>query len=318
MTLVLLPDTIPLDPRVPEGVRTATYDVRARIPADLRDADALVVWGNPADRLAEAARDLPELRWVQSLAAGPDSVLAAGFDPAVVVTSGRGLHDGPVAEHTLALLLALARRLPDAVRAQQRREWSTEIGGLQPIPGADGAGFRSLSGARVLIWGFGSIAARLAPALTLLGAQVVGIASTAGQRAGYPVVTIDEARDLLPRTDVLIDILPATAATRRIVDDGILRRLPAHAVFVNVGRGSTVDEGALMHALQEGRLAGAAVDVTATEPLPPDSPLWDLPNLLITPHAAGGRPVGADTLLVDNIGAFHTGEPLRNTVVRPG
>lgn len=316
MTLVLLPDTIPLDPRLPEGVRAARYDVHQPIPAELRDADVLVAWGNPADRLAEAARDLTALRWVQSLAAGPDAVLAAGFDPAVVVTSGRGLHDGPVAEHTLALLLALARRLPEAVRAQQRREWSSEIGGLQPIPGSDGAGFGSLSGARVLIWGFGSIAARLAPALTLLGAQVVGIASTAGHRAGYPVVTLDEALDLLPRTDVLIDILPATAATRRVVDDGILRRLPARAVFVNVGRGSTVDEGALLRALQEGRLAAAAVDVTATEPLPPDSPLWDLPNLLITPHAAGGRPVGADTLLSDNLAAFQRGEPLRNTVTR--
>jgi len=316
MTLVLLPDTIALDPTLPDGVRAARYDVREPIPAELRDADALVVWGNPADRLAEAARDLTRLRWVQSLAAGPDAVLAAGFDPAVVVSSGRGLHDGPVAEHTLALLLALARRLPEAIRAQQRRDWSSEIGGLQPIPGSAGSGFGSLSGARVLIWGFGSIAARLAPALTLLGAQVVGIASTAGHRAGYPVVTREEAQELLPRTDVLIDILPATTATRRIVDDTVLRRLPAHAVFVNVGRGSTVDEGALLHALREGRLAAAALDVTATEPLPSDSPLWDLPNLLITPHAAGGRPVGADTLLSDNIAAFHRGEPLRNTVER--
>lgn len=317
MTLVLLPDTIPLSPTLPEGVRTAEYDVRQPIPESLRDADALVVWGNPADQLAAAARELTSVRWVQSLAAGPDAVLAAGFDPAVVITSGRGLHDGPVAEHTLALVLALARRLPDALRAQQRREWSSEIGGLQPIPGSDGGGFTSLSGARVLIWGFGSIAARLAPALTLLGAQVVGIASTSGQRAGYPVVTRDEAMDLLGRTDVLIDILPATPATRRLVDDTVLRRLPAHAVFVNVGRGTTVDEGALWHALTEGRLAAAALDVTATEPLPPDSPLWNLPNLLLTPHAAGGRPVGADTLLADNLAAFQSGEPLRNTVRRP-
>ncbi|MEV7972280.1 NAD(P)-dependent oxidoreductase [Cellulomonas sp. NPDC089187] len=316
MTLVLLPDTITLDPRLPDGVRTAQYDVHQPIPEQWRDAEVLVAWGNPTDRLAEAARNLHGLRWVQSLAAGPDAVLAAGFDPQVQVTSGRGLHDGPVAEHTLALVLALARRLPDAVRAGQRRQWSTDLGGLQPIPGSDGAGFTSLCGARVLIWGFGSIAARLAPALTLLGAQVAGIASTAGERAGYPVVTAAEAMDLLPRTDVLIDILPATAATRRIIDDGVLRRLPAHAVFVNVGRGSTVDEGALVHALQDGRLAGAALDVTAVEPLPADSPLWDLPNLLLTPHAAGGRPVGADTLLSDNIAAFHRGEPLRNQVRR--
>jgi phosphoglycerate dehydrogenase-like enzyme len=315
MTTVLLPTSIPLSPTLPDGVRAATYDVGRPVPEDLADADALVVWGNDTPQLADAARRMSRLRWVQTLAAGSDAVLAAGFAPHVQVTSGRGLHDGPVAEHTLALVLAVARRLPELVRAQDAHRWAAELGGMQRLP-HEGGEFRSLSGARVLLWGFGSIAARLAPLLTVLGAQVIGVASRAGQRAGYPVITPEEARQALPGTDVLIGILPATPTTRRALDAEVFAQLPAHAWVVNVGRGATLDERALLSAVRGGTLAGAALDVFETEPLPADSPLWDEPRILITPHAAGGRPVGADTLLADNIRAFVRGEPLRNVVPR--
>lgn len=315
MTTVLLPTSIPLTPTLPDGVHAATYDVDHPVPDDLADADALVVWGNATPQLADAARRMGRLRWVQTLAAGSDAVLAAGFPPHVQVTSGRGLHDGPVAEHTLALVLAVARRLPELVRAQDAHRWAAELGGMQRLP-HEGGEFRSLSGARVLIWGFGSIAARLAPLLTVLGAQVIGVASRAGQRAGYPVITPEEARQALPGTDVLIGILPATPTTRRALDAEVFAQLPAHAWVVNVGRGATLDERALLAAVRGGGLAGAALDVFETEPLPADSPLWDEPRILITPHAAGGRPIGADTLLADNIRAFVRDEPLRNVVHR--
>jgi phosphoglycerate dehydrogenase-like enzyme len=315
MTTVLLPSSIPLSPALPDGVRTATYDVAVPLPDHLIDADALVAWGNPTSQLADAARRMGRLRWVQALAAGTDGVLSAGFAPHVQVTSGRGLHDGPVAEHTLALVLAAARRLPELVRAQDAHRWAEELGGMQRLP-HEGGEFRSLSGARVLIWGFGSIAARLAPLLTVLGAQVVGVASSAGQRAGYPVIAAKDVAQTLPGTDVLIGILPATPATRRVLDADVFAALPDHAWVVNVGRGSTLDEEDLLDAIRAGRLAGAALDVFQTEPLPAHSPLWDEPRVLITPHAAGGRPIGADTLLSDNIGAFVRGEPLRNLVRR--
>ena len=119
-----------------------------------------------------------------------------------------------------------------------------------------------------------------------------------------------------PGTDVLIGILPATPATRRVLGAAVFARLPRHAWVVNVGRGATLDEDALLTAVREGRLAGAALDVFETEPLPAESPLWSEPRIIITPHAAGGRPVGADTLLTDNIGAFVRDEPLRNLVAR--
>lgn len=314
MTTVLLPTTLPLAPALPDGVRTATYDVDVPVPEELCDADALVVWGNPAPMLADAARRMGRLRWVQTLMAGPDAALQAGFAPHVQVTSGRGLHDGPVAEHTLALVLAAARRIPDLVRAQDDHRWAAELGGIQPT--GPEAGFRSLDGAHVLMWGFGSIALRLAPLLTVLGAQVIGVAQTPGDRGGYPVIATEEIGEALPRTDLLIGILPATKATRHLIGADVLAQLPAHAWVVNVGRGSTLDEEALLAALREDRLAGAALDVFETEPLPSASPLWDEPRVLISPHAAGGRPKGADTLLTDNIAAFVAGHPLRNLVTR--
>jgi phosphoglycerate dehydrogenase-like enzyme len=311
---LLLPDSLPLAPAVPEDVETVRYDASAPVPDEHLNAEALVVWGSSSADLRAVAGRMPRLRWVQSLAAGPDSVLAAGFPEDVVISSGSGLHDRPVTEHALALTLALVRRLPAAVRAQQEHRWADELGGLQPLH-PEGA-VTTLLGARVLVWGFGSIGQTVAPFLEQLGAEVRGVARSAGERSGFAVVAEEDLRQELGQTDVLIMILPSTAATTRALDADRLAALPEHAYVVNVGRGSTVDEPALIAALSEGRIAGAALDVTSTEPLPPDSPLWDAPNLLLTPHAAGGRPVGADELIAANLGALLAGRELRNVVER--
>ncbi|WP_454778481.1 phosphoglycerate dehydrogenase [Georgenia muralis] len=311
---MLLPTSTPLTPELPAGVVAAAYGVTDAIPAEHRDAEVLVVWGNPGDALAAAARDLPRLRWVQTLAAGPDAVLAAGFADDVVVTSGVGLHNATVTEHALALTLALVRRVPAALTAQAEHRWADELGGLQPLR-PEGA-VTSLIGARVLLWGFGGIAQTLAPVLTALGATVRGAARSAGTRAGFDVVAEDELDAELAATDVLVMILPATPATEKALDAPRLAALPAHAYVVNVGRGATVDEDALLAALTEGRIAGAAIDVTAVEPLPAASPLWDAPNLLITPHGAGGRPVNADALIEANVAAFLAERELVNVVER--
>jgi phosphoglycerate dehydrogenase-like enzyme len=242
-------------------------------------------------------------------------VLAAGFGAGVVITSGAGLHDLTVAEHTLGLVLAAARQLPELTRAQIEHRWVAEAGGLRPVHDPDH--FRTLRGAHVVIWGFGGIAATLAPYLTMLGARVTGVARSAGTRHGYPVVTDDEFPALLPTADVLINILPAVSSTMHVVNARVLALLPAKAWFVNVGRGATVDEPALIAALRSGALAGAALDVFETEPLPASSGFWDLPNVVITPHSAGGRPLGAAELIRENLDAFLAGRPLRN-VVSPG
>ncbi|WIM94090.1 NAD(P)-dependent oxidoreductase [Actinoplanes oblitus] len=309
---VLLPDSVELDVDLPAGVTAVVYRIDEPVPEEHTDAEVLVVWGNPPAPLADAARRLRRLRWVQTLAAGPDAVLAAGFGPEVVVTAGLGLHDQTVAEHTLALVLAAARRLNLLVRAQIGHRWAGELGGRQPV--RDTGAFRTLRDAHVVIWGFGGIAGTLAPLLAALGARVTGVARTAGERHGFPVVTAAGFPALLPTADVLISILPATPATAGALGAAVLDLLPPHAWVVNVGRGSTLDEAALLAAVQSGRIAGAALDVFATEPLPPSAGLWDEPNVIITPHAAGGRPVGAAGLIEENVAAFLAGRPLRNRV----
>ncbi len=309
---VLLPNTIELNPSLPEGVVAVTYDARAPIPDEHLDAEVLVDWEVRRTVIADSAARLHDLKLVQALSAGADGAQKAPFDDSVVICSGVGLHDHTVTEHAMALILALLRRLPACLRAQQRREWAWELGGSQTL--RTDKHITTLMGARVLVWGFGSIGSTLAPALRSLGAHVTGVARTAGERSGFPVITEEDLSGELPRTDLLVMILPGVAATTKALDAARLALLPQSALVVNVGRGTTIDEDALLSALANGTIAGAALDVVAHEPLPEDSPLWDAPNLLLTPHAAGGRPVGADELITANVTALLNGEDLRNVV----
>src|SRR4051812_34011706 len=209
----LLPDNTDLSGLVlPPEVSAVGYAVGEPIAEEHTDAEVLVVWGNPAAQLRDFAARLKRLRWVQTLAAGPDVVLAAGFAPGVLVTSGRGLHDRTVAEHTLALVLAAARRLNLMTRAQIGHRWAAELGGNQPL--SDPGNFRTVRDAHIVIWGFGSIAGVLTPLLQALGARVTGVARSAGSRHGVAVVTEADFPAVLPTADVLISILPATDTTR--------------------------------------------------------------------------------------------------------
>ncbi|MFJ3406418.1 NAD(P)-dependent oxidoreductase [Promicromonospora sp. NPDC090134] len=299
----------------PGGTDTvATYAMNEPIPAEHTDAELLVTWSSPPKIVADAAERLTGLRWVQTLSAGPDVALRSGFAPDVVISSGQSLHDDTVTEHALALILASVRRIDVSLAAQREHRWAKEIAFAQ-ADGVTGLEY-SLDGARVTIWGFGSIALRLAPLLTALGAQVTGVASRAGERSGYPVVDAGGLDALLAETDLLVSLLPAVPATRHILDARLLGLLPPTARFVNVGRGATVDEAALEDALRSGRLAGAALDVMETEPLPADSPLWDVPNLILTPHVAGGRPRGAARFLAEQLTAWRAGDALRNVATR--
>lgn len=311
---ILVPGTIALDVHAGPDDEVVVYDAAAPFRPEDADAEVLVVWGGSAENLADAAARLPRLRWVQTLAAGPDAVLAAGFGPDVTITSGRSLHDGPVAEHALALVLAVVRRLDVLGAAQREHRWDTAVNQAQADPAT--AARYTLDGARVTVWGFGSIAARLAPLLAALGADVTGVASRRGERHGFPVVTDDDLPDVLASTDVLVSLLPAHDTTRHAFDAARIDQLPDHAVFVNVGRGATVDEDALVAALHDGRLGGAALDVTGSEPLPAESPLWDAPRLVLTPHVAGNRPQRASELVNANLDALRAGRELRNVVPR--
>ena len=291
------------------------YDPTQPVPAECTDAEVFVAFGNTESQLADSALRLQNVRLVQSLSAGSDAVLAAGFGPDVTIASGRTLHNDTVAEHTLALILAMLRRIPELVRLQDGHEWSSEIGGVQSEAPEDR--LITLNRAEVTIWGFGSIGQRLAPILQSLGAHVVGVAQSAGPRSGFEVIDSAALDARLAETDILVCILPGAPQNRMLVDASRIRQLPRRALLVNVGRGSTLDEGALVAELRAGTIAGAALDVFEVEPLPSESALWGEPNVLITPHSAGGRPRAAAALIDRNLNALATGQPLLNVVAGP-
>lgn len=316
----LIPTSIDLTIAPREDLTVISYDPQVPVPEEHCDAELIVIWGNNRKQLADSAQRLTQLKWIAALSAGTDVIEAAGFAPEILLTNASGLHDVPVAEHALALSLAAARRLDLMHLAQLEGRWARELGGVQPVgvqqSGSTFPGLGTLRNARVSIWGFGSIAQELAPLFTALGAQVTGIANTAGERSGYRVVDEAGRAELLANTDLLVNILPALPSTEKIINAEILSQLPNHAWLVNVGRGATVDEPALIDALRNRTLGGAALDVFDREPLPADSPMWSVENLIITPHAAGGRPVGASEFLNENIARFMDGRELQNVVKR--
>lgn len=309
---VLVPDNVELKMPAGSGVSYVSYDPARPVPGEHGDAEVLVAWGNAPGTLADAAERLPRLKLVQSLAAGADDVVKAGFPEGVRLASGRGLHDDTVAEHALALSLTAVRRIHLMRDAQRERRWPGELGGIQPDrpPGV----ITTLDDANVTVWGFGGIARRLAPLLQQLGARVTGVARSAREEAGIAVHTADNLAGLLPQTDLLVLILPSTQKTRHMVNAGALGLLPAHAWVINVGRGDTVDEADLVQALEQRRIAGAALDVFENEPLPAESPLWGLANVVISPHAAGGRPRGAERLINKNLEHLTSNAPLINEI----
>lgn len=312
---LLYPTSLKLDVASLEGfsAQLVPYDVAQPFPDEHVDADVLVTWTNTAANLKDGAARLTKLRWIQSLAAGPNDVLSAGFDATkIAVTTGSGLHDHTVAEHTLGLLLVAARRFYEMRDYQLQGQWPGHLGGAQPD--RPQGKFTTLRDANVLVWGFGNIAKRLTPSLVALGANVKGVARHAGVRDGIEVVAEDQLSALLPTTDALVMILPGAESTRHVLNAARIQQLPSHAWVVNVGRGMSVDEAALAAALNEGRLGGAALDVFETEPLPSGSSLWTAKNLVVSPHAAGGRPQGAEALIAENLRRFLAGQALRNVI----
>jgi phosphoglycerate dehydrogenase-like enzyme len=315
MPKLLHPTSLHLDVSLLEGfgVSLHPYDVQKPIPEDLIDAEVLVTWCNSPDNFKDAAKRLKNLKWIQSLAAGPNDVLNAGFDTkSITVTTGSGLHDRTVAEHTLGLLLASARKFHLMRDYQSDGKWPGPLGGPQPdkVPGT----FNTLEDANITIWGFGNIAKHLTPYLTALGANVTGLARNAGIRNGTEVYSEDKLSEIFPKTDALVMILPGSASTKHALNAERLKLLPKHAWVVNVGRGTCNDEAALDSALTNGEIGGAALDVFETEPLPESSPLYKQKNVIISPHAAGGRPRDSEKLIQENLRLFLAGQKLKNVI----
>jgi phosphoglycerate dehydrogenase-like enzyme len=312
---LLYPTSLKLDAKSLEGfgVEIIAYDVTKPIPDSAVDAEILVTWTNSSDNLKDAYKRMTKLRWIQSLAAGPNDVLNAGFNPSkITICTGSGLHDRTVAEHTLGLLLNAARRFFEMRDYQLKGKWPGHLGGPQPDRPA--GKFTTLRDANILIWGFGNIAKTLVPWLTSLGAKVRGVARHPGVRDGVEVYSEDKLPELLPQTDALVMILPGSESTRNVLNSERLKQLPNHAWVVNVGRGTSVDDAALISALEKDEVGGAALDVFQTEPLPEDSPYWKQKNVIVSPHAAGGRPQESEALIAYNLRRFLAGQELKNVV----
>jgi phosphoglycerate dehydrogenase-like enzyme len=242
------------------------------------DVEMMVLGPEFAKDVPAIFTQLPGLRVVQSFSAGVDYLLPL-IPPGVTLCSAAGVHDASVSEWVVAAILALRRRLPEFGELQRRAEWVREL--AEPDDFSNHP-IDDLEDRTVLVLGYGSIGRALASRLAPFGARVVGVA----QHARPDAVTADSLPRLLPDADVVVDLLPLTSATRKFVDAELFSRMKPGAIFVNAGRGGTVDTDALLEALRSGRIR-AALDVTDPEPLPADHPLWKEPNVLITPHIAG-------------------------------
>lgn len=287
----------------------STPELAARWRALLSEAEILFDFG-PGE-LVEELRSLPRLRWIQATSAGVGQFAArSGLTRSeIVVTTASGIHGRPLAEYVLMAILMFAKealRLIDDQRAHRWERYATA----------------EIAGSTVGIVGVGRIGREVARAVRVFDARVIGtVRAPAGRRAGdlfldrlLPPEAIDE---VVAAADYLVLCCPHTPQTERLIDERRLALMKQDAVLINIARGAIVDEPALIAALQAGRLRGAALDVFAREPLPDDSPLWDMPSVLISPHSVStdtGENSRIADLFCDNLRRYLDGQPLRNVL----
>jgi D-2-hydroxyacid dehydrogenase (NADP+) len=241
---------------------------------DYGKVDILIAFG--IDVTDQLFTRMPALKWVQSLATGVDHFLRSKTLPAeVILTSARGIHGPAMRETVLHLMLSVSRDGLGLARDKAGRRWDR-----RPWP--------LLSGKTAVVIGTGVAGSAIGLLLQALGMRVLGVSRTPREAEGFDVVVSQvELAQAASKADYLINVLPGDAANRNLIGRDVFASMTPRAYFINVGRGETVDEAALIEALSHRKIAGASLDVFATEPLPAQSPLWDLPNVFITPHIGG-------------------------------
>jgi phosphoglycerate dehydrogenase-like enzyme len=292
------------------GIASFQVHNREELERRIGEADVLSVsmmWHN--DLIAQA----PRLRFIQSISAGTDQYdLARLTERGIRLASAHGVNARAVAEHAMALVLAISRRLPEARDNQAKRVWRGMISDLAQRED-------QLGGKTMLIVGLGRIGSQLARLASAFDMRVIGTRRDPAAGGAEEVHGTDRLPDLLPQADFVVLTCPLTSATENLIDTGALRRMKPSAWLVNVARGRCVDEAALIAALEQRRIAGAALDTAREEPLPAGSQLWGMPNVVITPHTAGETrryEDGVIDLLLDNLERLWRGESaLRNQVV---
>ncbi|HEY2232819.1 MAG TPA: D-2-hydroxyacid dehydrogenase [Candidatus Angelobacter sp.] len=288
-------------------IQLQNYD---RVPQEIADTDVFIGLSLRPEQFAAAKR----LRWIHSPAAAVHQLMYPELiKSSVALTNSTGVHGPVVAEHAITLLLALAKRLPQAMQYQAKHEWSqNQLWQGSPRP-------REVADSTVLIIGMGSIGREFAARAKALGMRILAIRENPakgldGADAVYRSAQIDE---VLPQADYVLLCTPVTPAATGIMNAARLSKMKPDAYLINVARGPLIDEAALLDALQHRRIAGAALDVFNQEPLPADSPFWFLDNILVTPHTAAVTDRLWERhyrLIVDNMKRFLAGERLLNEV----
>jgi phosphoglycerate dehydrogenase-like enzyme len=294
------------------GISSFAVRDPATLEARVGETDVLVISGLWRDSLLDRAE---KLRFIQSIGAGIDQFPRDELKRrGIRLASARGVNARAVAEHAMALILALSRRLPEARDNQAKRVWRGMIGDLAERED-------EIGGKTLLVVGLGDIGARLARLAKAFDMRVIGLRRNiaAGSGAADAVRGMNELKALLPEADFVALTCPLTKETENLIGAEAFGRMKPSAHLVNIARGRVVDEAALVEALAARRIAGAGIDVTAEEPLPPSSPLWGMAHVLITPHTAGETRRYEDNvieILRDNLGRLWRGErQLRNEVV---
>src|SRR5215469_8392019 len=256
-------------------VHLPDYD---RLSQELPDTDIFVGYSLRPQQLADAKK----LKWIHSTAAGVAQLVYPELrDSGIIVTNPSGIFSVPMAEHTMGLLIALARDFPDSVRHQDRAIWSQQrLWDIHPLT--------ELNGKLLLIVGYGSIGQEIARRAKGFGMRVWGVTRTGKGDAilAERIVPVSQLREVLPPADYVVISAPETPETHHLIGANEIGLLKSSAYLLNVARGSLLDQSALIAALQASKLAGAALDVTDPEPLPPEDPLWHTPNLFLTPHTS--------------------------------
>lgn len=297
----LAPD---LDVVTLDGDERVAEDDLQRITLAFFSADA---WPERAANFMTVALQSPRLRWLHTMSAGVDSPVFSMFlDRGARLTTSSGSSAEPIAGTAMMYLLALSRGLPRLLQAQHDHDWAWQR-------------WDELAGRSIAIAGWGPIGREVARLASAFGMRPTIVRRRAVGDEPHPVRRLDDLAGVAADHDVLVVALPLTPETRGIVSTEVLDALGPRGLFVNVGRGELVDQIALTEALVDGRLGGAGIDVTDPEPLPEDDPLWEAPNLILTPHSSGssdGTARRADEVFLDNLGRWVRSESLRNEVQR--
>lgn len=276
------------------------------------EVDVVASFFPPADLLAIA----PNLKWIALPSAGADHAIRAGIvqQGGPVVTTASGIHAAPIGEFVLSLMLMWVRHWPQIIDYQRAGTWP-DSAGREQLHG------RELDGAALGVIGLGSIGRHIARLGRAFGMRIIATRRSASAGASDPdadtLVPPDRLGDLLAAADFVVVSVPATEQTRHLIGADELRAMRHDAFLINISRGSAIDEAALIAALTDGVIGGAGLDVFETEPLPAESPLWQLPNVIISPHVAGNTDQYSHRftdLFLENLARYRAGEPLRNVV----